>query len=276
MKHSISVIIPTIGRETLHTLVRQVRQQLPNTQIIVSMDRRRAIDIPEATNILTDETRSPAKARNRGAAIAKGSVFVFLDDDMSVSEDWADNLMRLLNDAESRPSLWAFAIGNSANPSRAEQQEGVKWFGGTPRYLGPREFGAAGHFAISADAFRRLGGMNELFGNAQSYARNEDVELCCRARVNGVAVKWEPSVVAYHLGRNPLSAHEHFEQGRADAKVDMTYFRGMFVAKLLREVGVTILSRIFHVTVEQTSRANGYLFETVALGLVTIAMKRNK
>lgn len=67
---NVSVIIPTIGRESLGKLLQSLKGQ-PYHEIIVAL-----------------EGNSPAAARNRGAIKATGELLVFVDDDVILAPDF--------------------------------------------------------------------------------------------------------------------------------------------------------------------------------------------
>lgn len=81
--HSISVIIPTIGRHTL-TLCREAlaRQTRPAEEIITVVDHDR---------------RGAAWARNEGLRRAKGDLIAFIDDDAIAPSDWLERLARAID-----------------------------------------------------------------------------------------------------------------------------------------------------------------------------------
>lgn len=85
----ISVIIPTIGRDTLEkSLYSILKSGYPNLDIIVSfnnckLDRvdEMITEFPEIQFIYTKEKLFPAQAKNRALELAKGKFVTFIDDD---------------------------------------------------------------------------------------------------------------------------------------------------------------------------------------------------
>lgn len=85
----ISVIIPTIARGHLRRSVNSILDcNYSNLEVIIVSDKSREQDILkllegiEGYNLLINEdTKAPAKAKNRGLEIAKGKYVTFLDDD---------------------------------------------------------------------------------------------------------------------------------------------------------------------------------------------------
>ena len=77
--HLVSVVIPTVGRETLHLCQNALEKQtrVPN-EVIIVRDLRR---------------RGASWARNEGIRQAQGDLIAFLDDDCVPSENWLEYLI---------------------------------------------------------------------------------------------------------------------------------------------------------------------------------------
>src|SRR5688500_6331503 len=86
-----SVVIPSIGRETLSRAVHSVLEQTfttDNFEVIVVNDSGRLLleaewQDSERVRVINTNRRERSVARNTGAAVAKGKYLCFLDDD-----DW--------------------------------------------------------------------------------------------------------------------------------------------------------------------------------------------
>jgi Glycosyl transferase family 2 len=93
----VCVVIPTIGRSSLHRLLTALaRQPVPVGRIIVVDDRRSPVShlpVPESlaarTTVHSSGGRGPAAARNVGWQAAESPWIVFLDDDVVPSPTWA-------------------------------------------------------------------------------------------------------------------------------------------------------------------------------------------
>jgi glycosyltransferase involved in cell wall biosynthesis len=80
--HIISVIVPTIGRDTLARCRSALDEQTrPPDEIITVMDCDR---------------RGAAWARNEGLRRAKGDLIAFIDDDAIAPSDWLERLVRAI------------------------------------------------------------------------------------------------------------------------------------------------------------------------------------
>jgi len=85
MTPTVSVVIPTVGRQSLKRAVQSVlNQTLPVAEIIVVVDTDQPVTVPAHDRITTLRTPfrgGPAKARQLGIDAAQGSVIALLDDD---------------------------------------------------------------------------------------------------------------------------------------------------------------------------------------------------
>ncbi|MBX3478321.1 MAG: glycosyltransferase family 2 protein [Brevundimonas sp.] len=159
-----------------------------------------------------DGTFNWALMNNQAAAQADGDVLVFLNDDtLALSPDWLDALVR----QALRPGVGVVGarlvyqdgtIQHAGMIARPRDRaflihEGVGIPGSEPGYLGRHALtrgcmtvtGAC--MAVSAQVFRRLGG----FDAARLPIEGNDVDLCLRARAEGLAVIYEPAATLYHL-----------------------------------------------------------------------------
>jgi glycosyltransferase involved in cell wall biosynthesis len=94
---TVSVVIPTLGRASLHRAVQSaLAQSTPVSEVIVVADTDLPVCYPpddRITLLRNDSTRGPAASRQRGIEAATGSVIALLDDD----DEWhPDKLKRQL------------------------------------------------------------------------------------------------------------------------------------------------------------------------------------
>ena len=110
-----SVIIPTIGRQTLTRAVESVlTQSLPASEFEVIVVNDAGLPLPEAdwhrseqVRIINTKRRERSVARNTGASISKGKYLHFLDDD-----DWlaSNAFLHLRKLSQSSEAKWLYGM----------------------------------------------------------------------------------------------------------------------------------------------------------------------
>ena len=101
----LSIVIPTLNEEKyLPRLIASLKKQnFSDYEIIVSDgmsdDGTKEVALSASCVFIQDEKRSPARQRNRGAAVARGDVILFLDADTMVPDNF---LPAIYNEFKSR------------------------------------------------------------------------------------------------------------------------------------------------------------------------------
>ncbi len=179
MLPQISVIIPASGRLTLVQTLSSLEKQTVHSdhfEAIVVFDGNPGPELgklepakyPYALSIFSQPRSGVAAARNRGAREARGSLLLFLDDDLQVKPD----LLELhLNSHQETPPLTLGFGGVAVDPSspnvflrhwtekrRKEFLEKCeKGLDTSPSYF------SGGNFSVAKDSFWKQGGFDESF-----------------------------------------------------------------------------------------------------------------
>ena len=145
-----------------------------------------------------------SELRNRGAALATGSILAFLDADCMPRPNWLEEALVRAQDN----TLW----GAHYLVPRDATWVGRTWFkyqataqAGTVSYL------PAGCLFVTRSAFIALGGFES------SVETSEDDELCDRARAQGMNVIAYPALAVYHEG-TPRTLSRFYRQNRWHGK----------------------------------------------------------
>jgi GT2 family glycosyltransferase len=131
----------------------------------------------------------PSKARNLGAAHSNGSVLVFLDADVEITQRWGVELLAQLASLQSGP---AQITGDQYHVSRFPSWLEKNWF--QPIRSGHVRYINGGNLITSRETYERLGGFDEQLETG------EDVDFCVRAKRLGVAIVLNRNFVAHHEG----------------------------------------------------------------------------
>jgi len=227
---SFSIIVPTFERrEVVCDAVRAIaRIGYPGSlELIVVVDGStdgtaealRTIECRFPTNIVVQENRGLAQARNRGAAEASGSILLFLDDDMICEPDivrrHADSyaagadavLGHIPLDPASPPGVLAEGVREWAEARAATLSSGA------PLTLFDL---LGGHLSVRREVFDALGGFDQTFTAGGTYG-NEDIDFGTRL-IAAYTIVFNRQAVAWHRYVVSPRAHmrQYFEGGCAD------------------------------------------------------------
>jgi GT2 family glycosyltransferase len=201
----ISVIIPTRdrGRDLARCLGGLERQDAPEllTEVIV-VDDHSAVPVDGAAFaghalpvvVARNGGRpGPAAARNIGARAATGDVLAFLDDDAVPAGDWLRRLHAHFEERRCR-ALTGRILGDEQDCvlARARQLRYDRRHAVAERAERSVHFLAGGNAAVSAAAFRALGGMDETF------EMMHDQEFALRLTASGVRCTYASDVIIRH------------------------------------------------------------------------------
>jgi GT2 family glycosyltransferase/peptidoglycan/xylan/chitin deacetylase (PgdA/CDA1 family) len=207
-----SAVIPTYQRRD--TVVRMVaaleHQSLRDFEVVVvvdgstdgTADALRGLRVPFELNVIEQENRGGAAARNAGAAAARGELILFFDDDME-----ADPAMLAEHDRSHREGagvvLGDFPV-HPDSPTNVLSQGVGRWTTrrrdllATPGTEVPLVELITGQMSISRSAFLGLGGFDVSFTRDGLYG-GEDLDFGYRARQAGLQIVFNPAAISHQL-----------------------------------------------------------------------------
>ncbi len=201
-RHKVSVVIPTLGRETLALCEAALRKQTrPPDEVVVVIDR---------------DQRGAAWGRNEGIARATGDLIAFVDDDGVPPSDWLERLVAALDryDAavaggtfqETDPLLDAIRRRTSRPATEQVDQGGL--------------VGNSGNIMFKREWLNACEQQDGYVFNPFFDGPGEDWELIWRLRKRGARMVYVPNPVM-HLRRATGMQHvrHSFHRGTGIAKM---------------------------------------------------------
>lgn len=173
----------------------------------------------------TDEPRPGLSfARNAGAAVARGEIVAFTDDDTVPDSRWIERVVAAFASQPDVACVTGLIVPLSLD---SEGQVLLERFAGFSKgFLRRRwsmaesaheplfpyragQFGSGANVALRAEALALIGGYDDALGIGTPAGGGEDLDLFIRVVMNDMALAYEPTAVVWH--EHP-SAIEHIER----------------------------------------------------------------
>jgi glycosyltransferase involved in cell wall biosynthesis len=198
----ISIVVPVGGAAVgwPRAAASLARMDPPPGEIIVVLDGSNDAHAEAAAaagaTVLSLTTRGgPARARNRGAEIARGDILLFLDADVEVPGDLAGAVAELFSAAPELTAVMGSYDAAPAAPGLVSQYRNLlhHYVHQTGRPQASTFWAGCG--AIRRRAFLEAGGFDERFDEPSI----EDVELGARLSADGHAIRLDRALQVKHL-----------------------------------------------------------------------------
>lgn len=223
-----SVIVPTYNRCALlgDCLDALLRQNYPDYEVIVaddgSVDGTRELvrqQFPSVAYIADSHNHGSTRARNVGAAAAKGGLLLFTDDDCRAPSDWLRRHVQQYSDEQTGaaggpllPPEPGFCDRFYAAHYHDElvQRRRLSIVQGWPRLVG-------GNMSVRREVFESIGGFDEDFPH-----QGFDADLARRILRAGHDVLWDPRLAVSHQKRHSLGSflRERFQKAFGSVMTD--------------------------------------------------------
>lgn len=230
---SLSVVIPTHNRAdalalTLEHLSRQAATVSWEVVVVNNCctDDTDAVfarsELPVPARLIHEPVAGAGRARNAGAAAARGEYLLFLDNDVLVEPDFVQSHAEAL---AAHPGCWV--VGQLVNLPDQELTPFGRFrrtlFSYDPPGTPPREATGltAQNFSLPRPDFERLGGFDETYGIASV----EDLDLALRARRAGLRIVYVPDLVGVHNDWAGFTIREYCERQRTYTRSEPLFQR---------------------------------------------------
>jgi len=154
-----------------------------------STDSTTSIAKEFGAKILTDYKKTIAGLRNTGAGFATGKILVFIDGDVIITKEWAENILKVISSLEENSR-----IITGARCGISEKQNWIerRWF--LPMMREKSNYMNSGHLIVTKEIFQEIGGFDETL------LTGEDWEFCMRAKEKGIEIINNPDLRVIHEG----------------------------------------------------------------------------
>lgn len=193
---TVSFVVPAYNEqryigETLES-IRVYAQDIEHEVIVVdhgSSDDTVSIARERNAYVYNASTGTVGMLRNIGVTHAKGEILVFIDADITLTQEWKDHFPSVIHKLTSHSHM---VTGSQCEIPKAAHWISRSWFN-TPRservtYIG------TGHLVTTKNLFQSVGGFNPAL------ATGEDYDFCMRARRAGAIIVAQPTLRVLHHG----------------------------------------------------------------------------
>jgi GT2 family glycosyltransferase len=217
----VSVIIPNLHSpligEVIDAIAGQTEQRLIDEIVVIGQDRY-GLARPPARYVETPHQVSAARARNLGAALAKGDYLLFIDADCIAAPELVERIVAHLR-AGAMVVCGGVEIEGGGYWSVCDNLLVFADYRNTSP-AGERTWAPSLNLCIERSLFQRSGGFDERFPGAAG----EDADLSLRLRASGARIVFEPKawVIHRHQRATPRAVWDHL---RAFGRVQATIWR---------------------------------------------------
>lgn len=195
----ISVVIPAYNEEifisiTLQSIKKWMPKKISYELIVVdhgSTDKTAMIAEREGAHVIDGKTAiTIAAVRNKGADHAQGEILLFVDADISFSEEWSKSINSVVTSIKANKNQIC-----GSHPETPENSNRIvrNWFNPKSNESSPNYINSC-HLIIHKDLFHKIGKFPEKMETS------EDVTLCINAKKEGAIIKAFPELPITHQG----------------------------------------------------------------------------
>lgn len=192
-KKKISVIIPVFNEEEHIEKTLSALNQSKNLEIILvdngSTDRTAEIARKQGIKTINFPVGTIAAVRNRGVLESSSDILVFIDADVTVTQEWHNKLSESLEEIRQHPLL---VTGSRYQSPGNKSMLNKYWYAELTKY--DASYINAGHMITSRLLFDKIHGFSENLETA------EDYDFCQKAIQVGAIIRDNPELIVVHDG----------------------------------------------------------------------------
>lgn len=228
----ISIIIPTHNRhqQLLETIEKLRRQSFPAEDfeiLVVDDGSNPPVTLPKEftalpeTSVIRLEGLERSVARNTGAANAKGELLVFIDDDITVGENFLADYWKAHLEFPDALFVGAILLPEESQKTPFGRFRQNLENDGVPAVRGEiaaKNFCAAGNMAINSSIFKRISGFDATLTSG------EDQDFALRHTAQGEKIVFVPEARGIHLD-NALSIRAYCRRNEWGSRLMLPFCR---------------------------------------------------
>ncbi len=185
-----------------------------------STDSTRSIARSLGCTVYEEPDLNISELRNHGASNSHGQIVVFIDSDVSLTDNWRANAIPLVPDLNGKTKQ---ITGSHYRPCPTTPFPVSIWY--RAAYENPREsFLPGGHTLVPRPLFDEVGGFDHAFETS------EDIDFCHRATDLGIKVIHRPELAVVHWG-DPQSIGDFLRRECWHGGNDFRSIRRIFQSK---------------------------------------------
>jgi glycosyltransferase involved in cell wall biosynthesis len=215
-RNAVSFIIPVLnGEKYIGKAIGHIMAEMTGNDELIVVDNGSTdgtLDIVRSygkATILQFPESTIAYLRNRGAEVATGNMFAFIDSDCLVCEGWRDAVDEVMSDEAIHASGSRYDIPEP--PHWIEKA----WYSKRVRVMTPINYINSGNLVVRREAFKAISGFDE------SLITDEDYDFGQRLNQNDYRIVEAPQIRAVHLG-NPKSLWNFYRKEKWHATSSLT------------------------------------------------------
>jgi len=193
----VSFIIPTFNEAgsiaaVIESIHHAVQDRFPLEVTVVDNGSKDAtVEVARGlgVRVISDPAGTVAGLRNKGAAVSAGEVYVFLDGDVLLTDEWSRHILEVLTLLARDPEI---VTGSTCGISTTGNWIEEYWF--KPLLARQSAYINSGHLVVSRRLFEAIGGFDEKLKSG------EDYDFSQRARAAGARIINDPRLAVVHEG----------------------------------------------------------------------------